>query len=309
MSIARSLLLHASRSEWLAEEFRRRSFARRAVRRFMPGQDVEAALAASADLAGSALGTVFTNLGERTETAAAALAVRDHYLRLFDTIHERRLPAHVSVKLTHLGLSVDRTACLQSVLELARRAETTGSLLWIDMEESEYVDATLGIYRDAKREISRVGVCLQSYLRRTAADLEALLPLEPAIRLVKGAYREPAAIAFEKKKDTDRAFLQLAERMLDEAANRRAFPVFGTHDMKLVREIHAASERRGVARDAWEVHMLYGIRPGEQRELAAEGTAVRTLISYGENWFPWYMRRLAERPANVWFVVKNVIIR
>lgn len=307
MSIARSLLLRASRSKWLESQFRRRAFAKRALRRFMPGENLSDALGAARQLSDEGLGTVFTNLGERVTQATEAAAVRDHYLRVLDEIAAQKLPTHVSVKLTHLGMTLDRRLCDQSVATLAARAGEIGSFLWIDIEESQYVDQTLDVFRTARAQSPTVGLCLQSYLRRTAADLESLLPLEPAIRLVKGAYREPKEIAFEKKSDTDRSFFELSVRLLERAADRKALPVFGTHDLELLGRIRNEARRIAPPPGSWEVHMLYGIRMAEQRALAAAGVPVRTLISYGENWYPWYVRRLAERPANVWFVVKNAI--
>lgn len=272
----------------------------------MPGEDVEAALAAAARFARQEIGTVFTNLGERITTVADAAAVRDHYLEVLETIRHRGLPTHISVKLTHLGLGIDREACDRSIAALATRAEECGSFLWIDIEESHYVDETLSVFRKAREGSAKVGLCLQAYLRRTPADLEALLPLEPAIRLVKGAYREPKEIAFEKKSDTDRAFFELSERLLAAAAENKAFPVFGTHDMKLIGAIRRSAGEKGVQKGGYEVHMLYGIGSRDQSALAAASVAVRVLVSYGEHWYPWYVRRLAERPANVWFVVKNL---
>jgi proline dehydrogenase len=307
VSVARSLLLRASRSQWLADQFRRRSAARRAVRRFMPGEELGSALDAAAVLAAEGIGTLLTNLGEQVTSREEAEAVREHYLDALDDIRSRGLPAQISVKLTHLGLDADRDACTRDVLALAACAAQGGSFVWIDMEESSYVDATLDVYRRARAQHANVGVALQAYLRRTPADLEQLLPLSPAIRLVKGAYREPAEIAFPKKRETDGAYLALAKRMLERAREGRALPVFGTHDMRLIAEIGRHADALSVARRAYEFHMLYGIRSAEQRALAASGAAVKVLISYGENWFPWYMRRLAERPANVWFVMKNLI--
>jgi proline dehydrogenase len=306
MSLARSVLLRASRSPWLAEQFRRRSFARRAVRRFMPGEDVRDALDAAASFARAGIGSVVTALGERVGTRAEAEAVRRHYLEVLDTIRARALPTHISVKLTHLGLDVDRALCAESVHELASRAEATGSMLWIDIEESRYVDATLELYRGARARQARVGVCLQAYLRRTPADLESLLAVGGSVRLVKGAYREPAAIAFPRKADTDAAYLALAKRMLGAAAPHRP-QVFGTHDLVLLDGIRAHAASTGVPSGAWEAHMLYGIRSAEQRALAAGGVSVRVLVSYGTHWFPWYVRRLAERPANVWFVLRSLV--
>jgi proline dehydrogenase len=305
MGLARSVLLRASRSEWLAAQFRKRAFARRAVQRFMPGESLAAALDASAELARDGMGTVLTQLGEQVHGAAEAMAVRDHYLDVIDQLRDRFLPAHVSVKLTHLGLDVSQEACTQHVLALATRAREEGCFLWIDMEESRYVDATLDVYRRALADGPGVGVCLQAYLRRTPQDLTALLPLSPAIRLVKGAYNEPALVALPRKQDVDAQYHTLAVRLLDAAAAGRGTVVFGTHDLALIARIREqAAARRAAGR--YEVHMLYGIRCDAQRELAAAGVKVRVLISYGSHWFAWYMRRLAERPANVWFVLRSL---
>jgi proline dehydrogenase len=307
MSLARSVLLRASRSPWLAEQFRQRAFTRRATRRFMPGETLDDALGAAAGLAKEGIGTVLTNLGERVTSDGEAAGVREHYLATLDAVRARSLPAQISVKLTHLGLDLDRDACARSVTALAARAAQTGSFVWIDMEESNYVDATLDVFRQARAAHANVGVCLQAYLRRTPADLDALLPLAPAIRLVKGAYREPPEVAFPRKRDTDVAYARLAQRLLEHAGSRGALPVFGTHDMRLLADLRQRARAVGVERRAYEFHMLYGIKAADQRALAAAGVVVRVLISYGANWFPWYMRRLAERPANVWFVVRNIL--
>ncbi len=307
MSLARRLLLRASRSPWLADQLRRRAFFRRAVRRFLPGEDLGAALDSAAEFARAGLGSVLTQLGEQVGNRAEAVAVRDHYLGVLAAVRQRKLPTQVSVKLTHLGLEVDRGACEQAVDALAARAADSGSFLWIDMEESRYVDVTLEVFRAVRGEHPNVGVCLQAYLRRTPQDLARLLPLGPAIRLVKGAYNEPAQVAFSSKREVDRCYATLADQLLQEATRGRARPVFGTHDLGLIADIRARAERHATPRQAYEVHMLYGIKAAAQRALAADGYTVRVLISYGTAWFAWYMRRLAERPANVWFVVKNLI--
>lgn len=307
MGLARTLLLKASRSEWLARQLRERSFFQRAVKRFMPGESLDAALEAAGQFSKAGLGTVLTELGEQVTNRAEAAAVRDHYLGVYEKIQRRKLPAHVSVKLTHLGLDGSKEGCVQDVLKLAARADQARSMLWIDMEESRYVDATLAVYRRAKAEWPNVGVCLQAYLHRTAKDVEALLAISPAIRLVKGAYNEPANIAFPKKSDVDENYRQLASRLLAEAGRQRAKPVFGTHDLSIVEFIRKTAVEQRVDPASYEFHMLYGIRAEEQRKLAAMGAEVRVLISYGSAWFAWYMRRLAERPANVWFVLRNVV--
>ena len=286
MSVARRLLLRASRSAWLASQLRNRAFFRRAVRRFMPGEELPAALAAAADLAAAGIGSVLTQLGEQVATRQEAARVRDHYLDVLAHVRARRLPSELSVKLTHLGLDVDRAACHADLQSIAHRQLAQQLLRAVQ---------------------PRVGVCLQAYLRRTPADLDALLALEPAIRLVKGAYNEPAAVAYPLKRDVDATYLALADRLLDRAARAQARPVFGTHDLGLVKRIRERATALHVAPGGYEVHMLYGIRSAEQRALARDGVRVRVLISYGTHWFPWYMRRLAERPANVWFVVRNLV--
>jgi len=309
MSLSRRLLLQASRSAWLARQLSERAFFRRAVRRFMPGEDLGAALDAAADLARQGIGSVLTQLGEQVTSRDDAAGVRDHYLHVLEEIRQRRLPTEISVKLTHLGLDLSPKACLQDLLALATRAAAAGSFLWIDMEESRYVDATLELFQAVRAAHSSVGVCLQAYLRRTPADLETLLPLAPAIRLVKGAYHESPDVAFPAKREVDAAYAVLAGRLLDRAARGEARAVFGTHDLGLIARLRERALALGAAMGggAYEVHMLYGIRAAAQRALQREGVPVRVLISYGTHWFPWYMRRLAERPANVWFVVRHLL--
>ena len=307
VSLTRRLLLRASRSAWLARTLRRRAFFRRAVRRFLPGEHVGAALDTAAALARDGIGSVLTQLGEQVTNRDEAAGVRDQYLRLFDEIRSRDLPAEISVKLTHLGLDVNPKACLQDLLALAARAAAAKSFLWIDMEESRYVDATLELYRAVRAARPDVGVCQQAYLRRTPADLEGLLPLAPAIRVVKGAYNEPPDVAFPKKRDVDAAYAVLAGRLLERAAAGAARVVLGTHDLDLIERLRARALALGVTGGGYEVHMLYGIRAAAQRALAQQGVPVRVLISYGTHWFPWYMRRLAERPANVWFVMRHLL--
>ena len=307
MSIARSALLAASRSKWLADQMARRDFARRAVRRFMPGEKVEDALDASAALSREGLGAILTQLGENLTSLGEADAVRDHYLGVLDAIRSRGLPAEVSVKPTQLGLDLSAESCFANIDVLATRADASGATLWIDMEDSSYVDRTLDLYRRLRAKHHKVGICLQAYLRRTPADLAALLPLQPAIRLVKGAYAERPEVAFPAKADVDDAYYKLAVDLLGAAAKGGTFVVFGTHDLVLLGRLTTRAAELGVKDGAYEIHMLYGIRAGEQRTLAQDGRKVRCLISYGSAWFAWYMRRLAERPANVWFAVRSLL--
>ena len=306
MGIARRLLLRASRSAFIARQLRDRRFFRGAVKRFMPGEELEDALRAAADFGQAGIGTVLTELGEQVTNRSEAEAVREHYLGVLDKIKERRLPAEVSVKLSHLGLDIDPAWCLANVRALAARAAERGGFLWVDMEESWYVDRTLALYRQIRAERANVGVAMQAYLRRTAADLDALLPLKPAVRLVKGAYNEPADVAFPRKADTDAQYFACAERLLAAAKEGGTRAVFGTHDLPLIRRIRARAVDLRVTSDRFEIHMLYGIKAREQRALKSDGAKVSVLISYGHAWFAWYMRRLAERPANMWFVLRNI---
>lgn len=273
----------------------------------MPGEHAEDALAAAANIAATGRGVIFTQLGESITRAEAAEKVRDHYLWLFDRIAELRLPAHVSVKPTQLGLDLSIDQCERQLLELAAKAEQTRSTLWLDMEDSTYVDRTLDLYRAIHEKHPATGVAMQAYLRRTPDDLSKLMPLKPIIRLVKGAYDESARVAFENKSDTDFAYYDLASAMLEAARTGGCTPIFGTHDSALVSCIAARAKALGVGESKYEIHMLYGIRDAAQLTLASEGYTVKTLISYGSAWYRWYMRRLAERPANVWFVVRSLM--
>ena len=305
MALGRRVLLRASRSAWLARQLRDRRFFRGAVRRFMPGEELEDALRAAAEFGALGIGTVLTELGEQVTNRAEAEAVREHYLGVLDQVRARSLPSEISVKLSHLGLDIDPAWCLANVRALAARAAERGGFVWVDMEESWYVDRTLALYRQVRAERANVGVALQAYLRRTPADVESLLALKPAIRLVKGAYNEPGNVAFPRKADVDAQYFSLAERLL-EAAKTGTRAVFGTHDLPLIRRIRTRAVDLRLTSDRFEIHMLYGIKAREQRALKSDGARVSVLVSYGRAWFAWYMRRLAERPANIWFVLRNL---
>jgi proline dehydrogenase len=307
----RNALLWASHNTWLAERVPRYRFARAAVRRFMPGEDLDSALLATREIQTDHMGTVLTRLGENVTDAAAASDVAAHYLNGLDRVAREKLDAQISVKLTQLGLDIDPAMAETHVRSIAARAAAVDNVVWVDMESSAYVDRTLTLFRSVLADHRNIGLCLQSYLRRTPEDLDALLPHTAAIRLVKGAYDEPAAIAYPRKRDVDAAFLRLAVRLVRAARNRTDTPVpaIATHDLKLLDQIVGTAGTAGVGRDEYEVHMLYGIRAREQARLSAEGHGVRVLISYGEAWFPWYVRRLAERPANIGFVIRSLAMR
>jgi proline dehydrogenase len=303
----RTILLWMARNPWLREHLPRLGFVRRAVRSFMPGEDVDSAFSAAAGLGASGQGIVFTRLGENLVELAEADEVAAHYRALLD--RETSLPRRpeLSVKPTQLGLDIDGEACFRHLDGLAGRAADAGTWLWLDMEGSGYVDATLDLFVRLRAAHPNVGICLQAYLKRTPKDLRRLLPLEPAVRLVKGAYDEPAAIAYRRRAEVDAAYQALALVLAEAARDGRARCALGTHDSGLVERIAAFADAAGVARGSLEVHMLYGVRARELARLRAAGFPAFTLIAYGDFWYPWYMRRLAERPANVLFALRQLL--
>jgi proline dehydrogenase len=306
--LLRRALLWAARNPWLGERLPALPFMQQAVHRFMPGEEIADALGAAVDLQVLGIGTLYTKLGEAIEDPAGAQAVHDHYVELLERIADAEIDGEISVKPTQLGLDIDEDVCLGHLRSLAAAAGAKGSYLWIDMEDSSYVDRTLDLYQRLRASHVNTGICLQAYLRRTAKDLERLLPLAPAIRLVKGAYDEPKAVAFRSKKEVDANFLGLSVTMLRESRTRPGMRVgLGTHDVDLVEQIATHAAAAGIGKDAFEVQMLYGIRAKEQRRLARSGYRVQTLIAYGAAWYRWYMRRLAERPANVLFAIRQLL--
>lgn len=304
----RGALLKASGSPWLKNQLMRRRFANRAVRKFMPGEHLEDALDAAARFRQYGIGTVITQLGENVTLRSQAEGVCQHYLHALDEVRARGLDSEPSVKLTQLGLDVSKDLCTQLLDTIAARAQALGNYLWIDMEGSPYTDVTLELYRAMRSKYPHTGVALQAYLRRSPQDLEQLLSIGATVRLVKGAYREPPDIALQSRREVDDAYIGLASRLLRSRSNPNAGRViFGTHDLKLLQRIATFAQGNSIARSAYEVHMLYGIRTADQIRLTGDGYTVRALISYGSAWFQWYMRRLAEKPSNLWFVVRSVV--
>jgi proline dehydrogenase len=306
MSLLRKALLAGSTNAWLRDHATKYGFVRRSVSRFMPGERLEDALRAAGELAAHRITTILTRLGENLTTAAEAEEVTDHYLEVVDRVSAAGLDAHISIKPTQLGLDLDRALCERNLQRILERVEERGNFLWIDMESSAYVARTLELYREARGRSARIGIAVQAYLFRTAADIETLIPLGAAIRVVKGAYLEPPSVAYARKADTDENFFRLCTRLLSEEAQRAGVLVhIATHDVALAERLSTWIADHDVPPSAYEFAMLYGIQRRQQVRLAEGGTRLRVLISYGEYWFPWYMRRLAERPANLWFVIRN----
>jgi proline dehydrogenase len=308
MTVMRRVLLAASTNAWLRDRATKYGFVRQSVRRFMPGERTDDALDAARALQTQGITTILTHLGENLTTAQEAEEVTRHYLDLMDQVAASGLDAQISIKPTQLGLDLDRALCERNMNRLMERARERDNFLWIDMESSAYVDPTLDLFRRTRATSPRVGVALQAYLYRTAKDLESLIPLGAAVRIVKGAYLEPPEVAYPKKADVDENFFKLCTRMLaDDARNAGGLLHVATHDVALSDRLSAWIAEHHLPPSAYEFAMLYGIGTAHQTRLAREGKRLRVLVSYGEYWFPWYMRRLAERPANVWFVMKNMV--
>jgi proline dehydrogenase len=306
MPIMRTLLLAAAQNCWLRDRASHYKFVRRTVSRFMPGESLADALGAARSLHDKKIGAVLTHLGENIADRAEAAEVTAHYLSALDLIAQSAEPTEISIKLTQLGLDLSPDLCFENLQKIIQRANEE-SIVWIDMESSEYVERTLDIYRRSLAEHTNVGICLQAYLRRSKADLAALLPLRPAIRLVKGAYNEPAEVAFASKAEVDANYLARAEEMLRAQKTgtcQRA--AFGTHDVTLIRRLAVFAASLQIPKENFEVEMLFGIQRAEQERLAQEGYRAGVLVAYGTFWYPWFVRRLAERPANLWFMLRNL---
>lgn len=307
MSLMRKVLLAGSTNVWLRERATKAAFVRRSVSRFMPGETMDDALRAAVELKNERITTILTRLGENLTRVEEAEEVTHHYFEVLDKVAAAGLDAHISVKPTQLGLDQDVGLCRKNLDRLIERTEQRNNFLWIDMEGSPYVDPTLDLFRYARARTRRIGIALQAYLYRTEKDVESLLPLGSAIRIVKGAYLEPPDVAYPKKSDVDENYFKLCVRLMQPDAIRAGCLLhIATHDMTLVERLSAWIAQNNVPLSAYEFAMLFGIQRGHQQRLASEGKPLRVLISYGEYWFPWYMRRLAERPANVWFVAKNM---
>jgi proline dehydrogenase len=307
LSVARSLLLAMSTNAWLRERATKTAFVRRSVSKFMPGERLEDAMEAAAEQQRQGIATIFTKLGENLTRIEEAEDVTQHYLTVLDKVSAAGLRAQISVKPTQLGLDHDKELCFRNLQRLVDRAAERDNLIWIDMESSPYVEPTLELFRRTRARSARIGIALQAYLYRTEQDVESLVALGAVIRIVKGAYLEPPSVAFPKKADVDENFYKLCCRLLAEDARRAGGLLhIATHDPVLADRLAAYVDQQKVPPSAYEYAMLYGIQRPLQQRLVRAGRPLRVLVAYGEYWFPWYMRRLAERPANVWFVIKNI---
>ena len=305
MSVARKAILVAADNRPV-RRFVSAYGMRLGAARFVGGENLDECVGVLRRLNERGLAANTTILGEDTRTAAEAAAVTGEYLGLLDRIQAESLRANVAVKLTHLGLGLGDEVAYENVRRVVEHAAEIGNFVRIDMEYSALVDATLSIYRRLRDSgLDNVGTVLQAYLYRTERDLEELLPLRPNLRIVKGAYLEPADVAYPRKEDVDAAYIRLIERSL----RGEGYTAIATHDDRLIEHAIAFAEKEGIARDRFEFQMLYGVRPQLQLALDAKCYKVLVATPYGPEWFPYLMRRLAERPANVLFFAKNLVRR
>jgi proline dehydrogenase len=298
----RSFFLFLSRRKWLRRWLETSSMARGLSARFVAGEDLDAALAVSRKLNSEGIAVTLDHLGESVTSLEEAAQARDVYLRTQQALIDAGIRGNVSLKLTQFGLDLSPAACRENVGMLVRHAAGMKNFVRVDMESSEYVDRTLDLVKDLHARHGAVGTVIQAYLYRSRKDIEMLNAEGIRVRLCKGAYLEPHSVAFPKKQDVDTNYVELMKMLLDHGTA----PAIATHDEKMIVATKAYAAERGMARDAFEFQMLYGIRRDLQRQLVAEGYRLRLYVPFGKAWYPYYMRRLAERPANMLFIMRNL---
>jgi proline dehydrogenase len=304
-SLPRAVILRAADSTWL-RHFVDRYGMQLGASRFVAGETLDECVVVLRRLNEAGLHANTTLLGEDIESADEAAGVVAEYERILDRLVAEQLRANVALKLTHLGVAFDEEAAYANVARLVAHAGRLGTFIRIDMEQAAFVEPTLRIYerlRAAGHE--NVGIVLQAYLYRSPADLERLLPLAPNVRIVKGAYLEPESIAHPRKQDVDAAYRQLVGRAL----HGGAYVAVATHDERIIARVRRFAERSRIGRDRFEFQMLYGVRPALQRRLVAQGHKVLVATPFGPDWYPYLLRRLAERPANLLFFLRSLLRR
>jgi proline dehydrogenase len=306
----RRLLLALTSRPRIGAALDRLALTRRFVRRFVAGREAADALAVIGALEARGLSSAVTCLGENVRAPADAERATATYLGLLDAIGREKFRTIPSLKLTHLGLDLDEALCVANLTRISERARKVGTRVWIDMESSRYTERTLDLYARLRPDHAHLGCVIQAYLRRTPRDVERLIELGATVRLCKGAYHEPAALAYPDKRDVDASYARLAERLLDaDALGRGVYPGFATHDESLQRHVRRLAAERGIAADRFELQMLYGIRHDLHAPLRAAGVTLRVLVPFGDDWYGYFMRRLAERPANLLFLLRHAARR
>jgi proline dehydrogenase len=298
----RSLFLFLSRQKRLRKWVETSPLAQRLSARFVAGETLDDALRVGKQINSEGITLTVDHLGESVTSLEEAAQARDVYLRTLAAIHENRICGNVSLKLTQFGLDFSAEQCRANVSQLVERAAGLSSFVRVDMESSEYTDPTLELVEDMHARYGSVGTVIQSYLYRSRADIERLCARGIRVRLCKGAYLEPHTVAFPNKADVDRNYVELMKLLLD----RGEYPAIATHDEKIITETKAYAAKRGIPAERFEFQMLFGIRRDLQRQLVSKGYRLRLYVPFGRAWYPYFMRRLAERPANVFFLVRNV---
>jgi proline dehydrogenase len=313
----RSFLIYLSKATWAQRLISDWQFAWRVASRFVAGNSIQEAVIVVRELNGKGINVTLDHLGEGTTTREEAFRATEDILELLDQIELADLRANVSVKLTQIGIAIDEELCTQNLERILTRAGKYGNFVRIDMEDTPYTDRTIRLYRDMRSKgFNNTGLVIQSCLFRSEKDVQDLLPAGTRIRLVKGAYDEPPELAFPKKTDVDSNFDLLARKMIDAAfeagstnlnSNGRIppIPALGTHDPKRIQFARKYASQHGLPKQAIEFQMLYGIRRDLQNECNIDGYPIRVYVPYGTHWYSYFMRRLAERPANLWFFVSN----
>ena len=302
--LTRSALIYLSRQEGLKEFAARFSLFRKLTTRFIAGETIDEAIAAIREINARGCSASFDHLNESVDSAAETEAEVTEYLNVLARIDDTGIKSNVSIKLTQFGLEIDSELAYRNARRVVEDAKRRGNFARIDMEGSNVTQATLDIFNCLRAEfdLNDVGIVVQSYLYRTKDDVSALLKIPARIRLCKGAYDEPAEVAYPNKKDVDQNYVRVMQMLLSSGV----YHGIATHDPKMIDATVDFAQREGISKDAFEFQMLYGIRRDLQEQLARDGYGMRVYVPYGKHWYPYFMRRLAERPANIWFVVKNL---
>jgi proline dehydrogenase len=301
--VTKSVFLYLSKSDRFKNFLTRFQSFNNVTRRFVAGEELADAVEAIRILNQKGISASFDHLGESITSDAATREEVNEYLRVLDSIEENNLDSNVSVKLTQLGLDVSQELCYANTRRIVEAAAGYGNFVRIDMEESLKTDATLEIFKRLRNEFENVGIVIQAYLYRSEKDIEELLKIRARVRLCKGAYKEPASVAFPEKVDVDANYIKLTKLLLTSGI----YHGLATHDESMIAAAEQLTRGLSIASDKFEFQMLYGIRRDLQERLVREGYRMRVYVPYGRYWYPYFMRRLAERPANIWFVLRNMM--
>ncbi len=301
----RSLIFWLSNKKAFTDPIARTGMRLGFAKRFIAGEALEDALRAAAELEARGMLTMLNRLGEYVNDRREAEAIYENYLQMLQELAARKITGTISIKPTQLGLLFDPNLCRELALRVVRQAESLNKFVEMDMEDSNSVDATLELFEAVRRQHENTGLAVQSYLYRSEKDLRRLQPLRPKIRLVKGAYLEPPSVAFPKKREVDENYRKLTGMLFSDGFS----PAIATHDPKMIEHAKQVAREHGFGPDRFEFQMIYGVRRDLQDQLQKEGYRMRVYIPFGTEWLPYFMRRLAERPANMWFVLKAMLFR